>query len=102
MPGEQKDEILSPFTPFFRADKLGHLFGFWLLCSGFVCTGRVPIVWAVGFCAALGGLTEAVQLLVPGRSALISDVVVNFLGALLGTGTVHAWRAYRARPSFGP
>lgn len=95
MPSAQKDEILSPFTPFFRADKLGHLYGFGLLCCAMVCTGRIGWAVAVLVGVGLGALTETLQLLVPGRQALFTDVLVDAAGAALGVAAPYAWHRWR-------
>lgn len=39
---------------------------------------------AAGLALAYGGLTEGVQLVVPGRSAELSDLVADGVGAVLG------------------
>lgn len=102
MPSVEKDEILSPFTPLFRADKLGHLCGFGVLCGAIVCTGRIRITSALLFSAAIGVLTETLQLFVPGRSPLVADVLVDSVGAGLGVATVYAWRTLRGGGPCGP
>ncbi|MGI6755793.1 MAG: VanZ family protein [Atopobiaceae bacterium] len=58
-------------------------------------------VWA---CVALliPSLDETLQLFVPGRSGQITDVVLDFCGALAGLAVAHLWHAARARRASRP
>jgi hypothetical protein len=53
------------------------------LRAGF--TGKASSVWIVASLAALAGLLELLQALVPGRGPAVTDAVAGFAGALLGS-----------------
>ena len=75
------------------ARKLGHILifaalGFWLRIGwkSWFPGHKHPFLWSLLAGAAYGAFDEIHQLLVPGRSAEIHDVVVDALGVLLGIG----------------
>jgi|GEM_PF-314655 len=62
---------------------------------------RVAVAWVLGSSAALGFLSEGIQLFFPQRSAQLADVGLDFAGAVIGAAFVLAARALpgRHRPS---
>ena len=56
--------------------------------SGQFVAKRAPLLLA-GTCVVFGALLEGVQTIIPGRSASLSDGVLNVLGVL---GGLAAWR----------
>lgn len=99
MPGPAKHSLLSHFPPGLHIDKLGHVVGF-LVMAYFAVRSRIArarpshVLW---FALCLGAMTELCQNLIPGRTPLVTDVMIDFTGALVGV-----WQASRyapARPS---
>jgi VanZ family protein/predicted phosphodiesterase len=66
---------------------------------------RVVVAWVLGSSAALGFLSEGIQIFTPDRGARISDVGLDFLGSVIGTGLILAIGALagrRAPPKIPP
>lgn len=54
---------------------------------------------ALGIAAAVGGADEAVQTLLPGRSAGLADLVADLAGAALALWLLWTVRGRRERPA---
>ena len=66
---------------------------------------RVVVAWILGSSAALGFLSEGIQLFTPDRGARLSDVGLDVLGAVIGAGLILAIGAFagrRASPKISP
>lgn len=86
MPGPAKQSLLSHFSPGLHLDKLGHALGFFAMAF-FASRSRIPRArpWhLVLFAAGLGSLTELCQNFIPGRTPLVTDVLIDVCGALAG------------------
>ena len=58
---------------------------------------RVVVAWVLGSSAALGFLSEGIQIFTPDRGARLSDVGLDFLGSVIGTGLILAIGALAGR-----
>ena len=86
---------MGPAAPWIRrleavgGDKAVHAVLFlvqaWLVARILPCPRTVPwLACAAGMALAYGAFTEGAQLVVPGRSAELSDLVADGFGAVLG------------------
>lgn len=101
IPGEPPDDptiiyaVFSWFTP--TVHNLLHIPAYavlaWTLCRCLLpyLHFRVGLLLAVMIAAAYGALLEWHQIAIPGRYASFTDVVLNFIGAIMG-----AWFAWRS------
>lgn len=84
-------------------DKLAHLtfFGGVAGLASIALGGGGPIaaLAAFGIAAAVGGADEAVQTLLPGRSAGLADLTADLAGAVLALLLLRALRGRRTRPA---
>jgi hypothetical protein len=77
----------------FLVKKGGHLLGYALLAAAYLhglAYGRPPgarhMLLAVTFAALYGASDEFHQAFVPGRKAMVADVLIDALGAMIGAG----------------
>ncbi len=107
--------LLSPEAPHAVAAVVSHDLHFWVSKSGHVAgytvlavlAGCLPVRFGfrVGwwlFLVGHAGLTEWIQLYVPGRGGSIRDVGLDVLGITLGLLLLLAWRRFRRNWSSGP
>jgi hypothetical protein len=95
VPVEIRQFLASPFPGRWHADVIGHAASFAALTFLLVTTGlRARKVLLLAVALAVG--TESAQFFVPGRTPLVSDVLVDVSGAAVGLS--FAWlRSLRSR-----
>lgn len=73
---------------------LGHAIGYFMLAASAVLAQRQPRPWLTWLLASAYGIVlELLQGVLGQRSAQITDVLANLLGALLGVGIASwVWR----------
>jgi hypothetical protein len=96
--GHTKQLLLSPFPPYLHADKLGHAIGFFGIGLASLRSRFAGIrPWhIVAFALALGVLTELCQRFIAGRTAKVSDVLIDVAAACAG---VYLGSAFFPRPA---
>ena len=108
-PGAENELQLVPFIHLGSSasetttDVLGNIAGNTLLfvpLGAALCVLGLRIRTTILAASGLAALVEAAQLLVPGRTTSVDDLLLNTLGALLGHLLVAAW--LRSRPPSEP
>jgi VanZ family protein len=79
------NDFLRKAAHFFIFLVLSILIMFALSCKQ-ARSNRKNMVYAFGISVALAVIDESIQLFVPGRGALISDVILDSAGAFVGIG----------------
>lgn len=84
-------KIVLYTSPYMFVRKLmGHaglsaLLGFGLMCTAlFLCRKKYNCVWVIPIAFAYAGISELLQKFTPGRYCLFTDVIVDFIGTLVG------------------
>lgn len=84
-------KIVLYTSPYMFVRKLmGHaglsaLLGFGLMCTAlFLCRKKFNCVWVIPIAFAYAGISELLQKFTPGRYCLFTDVIVDFIGTLVG------------------
>jgi VanZ family protein len=95
LPGRAMPGIAIP-----GLDKIAHFVFYSALALLAERAARKPhfTSWAVVTvsCGLLGAMLELVQRFLPGRSMSVADMLVNFLGAAVGSATYILWVRTRA------
>lgn len=84
-------KIVLYTSPYMFVRKLmGHaglsaLLGFGLMCTAlFLCRKKYNCIWVIPIAFAYAGISELLQKFAPGRYCLFTDVIVDFVGTLVG------------------
>jgi hypothetical protein len=101
LPAEIRRVLVGRFPRRLHVDLIGHAVGFGAMAFLLANFGYLRTRQIILLALALAIATEVAQLFIPGRTALISDVVVDVAGAAMGLLLARRWARRQARSGQG-